>query len=211
VRRVAAVTALVGVGYAIDRQFYASSLTRSLRTFKTGLVIGLDYKINFRAHPPFANSIEDVHNRNAERIFNLLRYNGGLYLKIGQAIAMQSAILPPSFQKMFAKMFDDAPQNEWWEVEKVVREDFGKNVEDVFGVSFSHDQSWRRLREQVLVLHKSTGRASQTGEKSQSRFRSVRLHRRSAGIYGLSRSLPKPTHGGSKSQYTPSYPTSPSG
>src|SRR5690242_2482386 len=136
VRRLAVVSALVGVGYAIDRQFYASSVTRSIRTFRTGLVIGLDYKINFRAHPPFANSIEDVHNRNAERIFNLLRYNGGLYLKIGQAIAMQSAILPPSFQKMFAKMFDDAPQNEWWEVEKVVREDFGKSVEEVFGVSF---------------------------------------------------------------------------
>jgi aarF domain-containing kinase len=141
VRRLAAVSAIIGVGYAIDRQFYASSVTRSLRTFKTGLVIGLDYKINFRAHPPFANSIEDVHNRNAERIFNLLRYNGGLYLKIGQAIAMQSAILPPSFQEMFSKMFDDAPQNDWWEVEKVVREDFGKSVEEVFGVSFSKDQT----------------------------------------------------------------------
>lgn len=50
---------------------------------------------------------------------------------------MQSAILPPEFQKMFARMFDDAPQNEWSEVEKVIRGDFGKSVEDVFGVSFS--------------------------------------------------------------------------
>ena len=58
-------------------------------------------------------------------------------MKIGQAIAMQSAILPPEFQRMFARMFDDAPQNEWKEVEKVIREDFGKSVEDVFGVSFS--------------------------------------------------------------------------
>ena len=58
-------------------------------------------------------------------------------MKIGQAIAMQSAILPPEFQKMFARMFDDAPQNEWKDVEKVIREDFGKSPEDVFGVSFS--------------------------------------------------------------------------
>jgi aarF domain-containing kinase len=140
VRRLAVVSALLGVGYVVDTQFYASSITRSLRTFKTGLLIGLDYKINFRAHPPFANSIEDVHNRNAQRVFDLLRHNGGLYLKIGQAIAMQSAVLPPQFQKMFAKMFDDAPQNEWWEVEKVVREDFGKSVEEVFGVSFAKEQ-----------------------------------------------------------------------
>lgn len=122
----------------LDTRYYASSLTRSLRTFSLGVFVGLDYKINFRAHPPFADSIEQLHYRNAERLFELLRANGGLYLKIGQAIAMQSAILPPQFQKMFAKMFDDAPQNEWADVEKVIREDFGgKSAEEVFGVSFS--------------------------------------------------------------------------
>ncbi|KAJ8610893.1 hypothetical protein MRB53_038281 [Persea americana] len=50
---------------------------------------------------------------------------------------MQSAVLPPQFQKMFARMFDDAPQNSWAEVERVVREDFGRSVEEVFGVSFA--------------------------------------------------------------------------
>jgi len=54
---------------------------------------------------------------------------------------MQSAILPPEFQKMFAQMFDDAPQNEWKDVEKVIREDFGKSPEEVFGVSFTGDPS----------------------------------------------------------------------
>jgi aarF domain-containing kinase len=139
VRRLAAISALLGTGYLVDKLVYSSSITRSLRTFKTGLTIGLDYKINFRAHPLFVNSIEELHARNAQRIFDLLRYNGGLYLKIGQAIAMQSAILPPQFQKMFQKMFDDAPQNDWADVEQVVREDFGKSVEEVFGVSFTRE------------------------------------------------------------------------
>lgn len=136
-RRLLWLSAVIGAGYVVDRNWNASSITRSLRTFETGLIIGIDYKINFRKHPPFAKSVEEVHARNAERIFNLLRANGGLYLKIGQAIAMQSAILPPQFQKMFAKMFDDAPQNDWKEVERVIREDFGKSVEEVFGVSFT--------------------------------------------------------------------------
>jgi aarF domain-containing kinase len=140
VRRLAAISALLGTGYLVDKLVYSSSITRSLRTFKTGLTIGLDYKINFRAHPLFVNSIEELHARNAQRIFDLLRYNGGLYLKIGQAIAMQSAILPPQFQKMFQKMFDDAPQNDWADVEQVVREDFGKSVEEVFGVSFTREE-----------------------------------------------------------------------
>ena len=53
---------------------------------------------------------------------------------------MQSAVLPPEFQKMFARMFDDAPQNSWKEVEQVIREDFGKSVEEVFGVGFRGEE-----------------------------------------------------------------------
>ena len=137
-RRALYTTAVLAAIYGLDNTFYAAALTRSTRTFALGILVSLDYKINFRAHPPLANSIDDVHTRNAQRLFNLLRTNGGLYLKIGQAIAMQSAILPPEFQKMFSRMFDDAPQNSWADVEKVIREDFeGRSVEDVFGVSFS--------------------------------------------------------------------------
>ena len=128
-----------GVLYGVDRQLYASSITRSARTFGLGLIVALDYKINFRPNPPLAASIPALHARNAERLAGLLQSNGGLYLKIGQAIAMQSAVLPPEFQKMFAKMFDDAPQDDWKDVEQVIREDFGKSPEEVFGVSFSGD------------------------------------------------------------------------
>lgn len=136
-RRLVYVSIGAGVLYGIDNQFYASSLTRTARTFSLGLFVALDYKINFRAEPPLANSIADVHARNAQRLSDLLRHNGGLYLKMGQAIAMQSAILPPEFQQMFSRMFDDAPQNDWKDVEKVIREDFGKSPEEVFGVSFT--------------------------------------------------------------------------
>ncbi|KAB8237041.1 ABC1 kinase family protein [Aspergillus alliaceus] len=138
-RRLVYLSLAGGVVYTIDSQFYASSLTRTARTFTLGLIVALDYKINFRPEPLLANSINDLHTRNAERLSDLLRQNGGLYLKIGQAIAMQSAILPPEFQKMFSRMFDDAPQNDWREVEKVIREDFGKSPEEVFGVSFTGD------------------------------------------------------------------------
>jgi aarF domain-containing kinase len=103
------------------------------------VVVAIDYKLNFRPKPLFGGDITDLHLRNAERLFELLHRNGGLYLKIGQAIAMQSAVLPPEFQKMFSRMFDDAPQNDWNDVEKVIREDFGKSPEEVFGVSFSNE------------------------------------------------------------------------
>ncbi|KAI9819290.1 MAG: hypothetical protein M1827_007447 [Pycnora praestabilis] len=136
-RRFVYLTIGTAVVYAVDTQFYASSITRSARTFRLGVLVAIDYKINFRPNPPLADSITALHARNAQRLFDLLRANGGLYLKIGQAIAMQSAVLPPEFQKIFAKMFDDAPQNSWKDVEKVIREDFGgRSPEEVFGVSF---------------------------------------------------------------------------
>ena len=131
---------LVGgsVIYVADQQIYASGFLRTLRTFWTTMVVALDYKINFRPEPLTAGSVPELHARSAERLFDLLRANGGLYLKIGQAIAMQSAVLPPEFQKMFGRMFDDAPQDDWKDVEAVIRRDFGgRSVEEVFGVSFT--------------------------------------------------------------------------
>ncbi|KAL9086241.1 MAG: hypothetical protein Q9159_004247 [Coniocarpon cinnabarinum] len=149
-RRLLYTSAAIGVLYLFDTRLYASALTRSLRTFAYGVLVSADYKINFRAHPPLARSVEDVHRRNAERLFELLRTNGGLYLKIGQALAMQSAVLPPEFQKMFSRMFDDAPQNEWKDVEQVIREDFnGRSPEEVFGVSFSGDDLSKGLMERT--------------------------------------------------------------
>lgn len=136
-RRLVILSAACGTIYVLDRNLFASGLGRSLRTFGTGLLVAVDYKVNFRPQPLTGGSVQDVHVRNAERLFDLLRANGGLYLKMGQAIAMQSAILPPEFQRMFSRMFDDAPQDAWRDAEAVIKEDFGKGVEEVFGVSFA--------------------------------------------------------------------------
>lgn len=148
---------LLGIGgtlYLVDRQVYASGIARSLRTFGTGVLVALDYKLNFRAEPlPLIGSdggVPALHRRSAERMSDLLRHNGGLYLKIGQAIAMQSALLPPEFQRMFARMFDDAPQDTWAEVERVIREDFGgRSVAEVFGVSWTGEDETKGVMERT--------------------------------------------------------------
>jgi aarF domain-containing kinase len=138
-RRLIRLAIASGIVLGLDTYFYDGCITRSVRTFYTGLYVAIDYKINFQAEPWWGDSVADLHARSARRLFALLSANGGLYLKIGQAIAMQSAILPPEFQKMFASLFDDAPQNTWEEVQQVIREDFGKEPEEVFGVSFTGD------------------------------------------------------------------------
>jgi len=97
----------IGLGavaaWYLDREFYASTVSRNIRTLWTvGIsatnsrnfpltpiymqcaIIALDYKINFTA----ANSqgIPAIHERVAERVFDLLTSNGGLYIKIGMSL-----------------------------------------------------------------------------------------------------------------------------
>ncbi|KAK6341817.1 hypothetical protein TWF730_001306 [Orbilia blumenaviensis] len=120
-----------GVLYSVDRFFNYSAFIRSARTFYTGLVITIDYKLNFTRRK--GDKIDGLHLRSAERVFDVLAKNGGLYLKVGQAIAMQAAVLPPAFQQRFAQLFDNAPQVSYKEVLKVFKQDFGgKTPDDIF-------------------------------------------------------------------------------
>ena len=89
-RRLLYTSVVAGTLYLIDSQLYASSITRSLRTFALGIVVATDYKLNFRPKPLFGGDIADLHRRNAEKLFNLLHQNGGLYLKVCHAMRQKS-------------------------------------------------------------------------------------------------------------------------
>ena len=121
-------TGLSLVIYLIDVNFNYSALTRSLRTIYTAVLITLDYKLNF-TRDKSDSQLSQLHSRNADRIVELCLLNGGLYQKIGQAIAMQSALVPAEFQAKFAVFFSDTPQAGWREIEKVLREEF-PNLKD---------------------------------------------------------------------------------
>ena len=71
-RRIVRIAVVGGVLYLADRQIYSSGGMRSLRTFATGLVIAIDYKVNFRPDPWTGGTIQDLHFRNAQRVFDLI-------------------------------------------------------------------------------------------------------------------------------------------
>ena len=74
---------------------------------------------------------------------------------------MQSAMLPPEFQRMFARMFDDAPQDPWHDVQKVIRDDFGgRSVEEVFGVTFDVDHGFVSAEGKMMGFMEREARAS---------------------------------------------------
>ncbi|KND86900.1 ABC1 family protein C10F6.14c [Tolypocladium ophioglossoides CBS 100239] len=123
--------------YLFDRYVLGGVMLRTTIAYAVLARVGLDYKLHYghncwlARHPD-----EDLHHRNAQRVCTMLKHNGGLYLKAGQAAAMQGSVLPEEYQRMFGEMFDDAPKSSWSDVEKVIKQDFGgRSVEEVFGVA----------------------------------------------------------------------------
>lgn len=134
-RRLLGLALLGGGAYAWDQYYNARAISRTLRTLYVGSIIAADYKLNF--NPSKSDRISRLHERNANRIFDLLISNGGLYIKIGQALAMQSAILPPAFQQKFAILFDSAPSVSFARIEKLFLEEFGTTPNEYF-LEFDH-------------------------------------------------------------------------
>ncbi|KAF8063508.1 ABC1 family-domain-containing protein [Lyophyllum atratum] len=122
-RRTAYTALGLGTLYVVDRTYNASAAFRNIRTLWTCAAITLDYKLNFT--PEKSELIPELHERVANRMYNLFTANGGLYIKIGQAIGANAAFLPKPMQVKFAKLFDDAPQIPYSTVEKVFKSELG--------------------------------------------------------------------------------------
>ncbi|RCI03218.1 hypothetical protein CU098_006858 [Rhizopus stolonifer] len=121
--------------YAYDSRTEAQLLTRNFRTFYNGVALAVDYKFNFKpGHTAEDNQrIEQLHTRVANRIFDVFEKNGGLYIKIGQVIGTQAAVLPTAYQIRARRLFDSAPAISFEAVERVFMDDFeGKHPSEIF-------------------------------------------------------------------------------
>ncbi|KAJ2548217.1 hypothetical protein EV175_004911, partial [Coemansia sp. RSA 1933] len=122
--------------YMYDRNFQASAVWRSLRTFKDIGIICVDYKVNFREESG-AERLNEIHERAARRLLRCCQENGGLFIKFGQSIAIQSALLPPAFRKELSVLYDNAPSVPVEKIAPVVEQTFaGKRLDDLF-IDFS--------------------------------------------------------------------------
>ena len=75
----------LGLGgvYGVDRTLNASAISRNFRTLWICAMISADYKLNFT--PEHADRIPQIHQRVADRMYDLFTLNGGLYIKIGES------------------------------------------------------------------------------------------------------------------------------
>ncbi|QRV72632.1 ABC1 family protein [Ceratobasidium sp. AG-Ba] len=117
-------------GYYYDREFQSSAVRRSLRTLWMGAVVTIDYKWNF--NPNNSAGIDALHERVAKRLHDCIVTNAGLYIKVGQAIGLQAALLPAPYREAFNTIFDQAPTEDFDIVRKTVESSLGAPIEALF-------------------------------------------------------------------------------
>ncbi|KAJ1821549.1 hypothetical protein LPJ56_003223, partial [Coemansia sp. RSA 2599] len=118
--------------YIYDKEVQASSIWRTLRTFSDIGIICLDYKINFRSEKGI-DYLDKIHRRAAKRLLRCCQENGGLFIKFGQSIAVQSSLLPPPFRKELSVLYDNAPSVSVDKIAPVIEQCFeGKGLGDLF-------------------------------------------------------------------------------
>ncbi|RFU80498.1 abc1 domain-containing [Trichoderma arundinaceum] len=128
--------------FLLDKYVLGGVTWRTTLSYGVLARVALDYKLHFGRDCLLArHREEDVHHRNAQRVCTMLKWNSGLYLKAGQALAMQGGVLPEEYQRMFGEMFDDAPHEKWEDIQKVIQEEFGRSIDEVFGVGASDNHT----------------------------------------------------------------------
>eukprot|EP00049_Salpingoeca_infusionum_P005859 m.97956 g.97956 ORF g.97956 m.97956 type:complete len:516 (-) comp13114_c0_seq1:407-1954(-) len=141
--------------YQYDTIYRHERLKRTARTAWAAAQTIYDYKIDLDRHPEL---LSEIHARVAQRWYDLCYKNAGLFIKLGQSVSVQSHALPEEYTDLFAKLQDKAPHVDYEAVRRVVREDFGAEIEDLFE-TFDHEPI---ASASIAQVHQAT---LKTGEK----------------------------------------------
>jgi aarF domain-containing kinase len=73
-----------------------------------------------------------LHKQSAERLLKLCRQNGGVYIKVGQHLANLDYLIPQEYIDVLSSLFNDAPRSTFDDVSKVIEEDLGAPIDEIF-------------------------------------------------------------------------------
>jgi aarF domain-containing kinase len=111
-------------------------LIRYSRTISVAFAVGLDYKLTKLKHGKQYDEDEqirsDLHTRSAERFLRLFMKNGCVYIKMGQYMASLHHVLPDEYCHVLSVLQDKAPSVEYSQIERVILDDLGKPVDELF-------------------------------------------------------------------------------
>lgn len=110
---------------------------RSSRIAFTAICVWLRYKIpkwydQLRGNNPDDRNMSGIHQRSAEQVFNTAVSMRGMLIKMCQVVGTRSDVFPPQYVKTLSQCHDRLPPRFFDEIRRVVDEDFGKPLEDIF-------------------------------------------------------------------------------
>ena len=73
-----------------------------------------------------------IHQRNADQIFNTAVSMRGMLVKMCQVVGTRSDIFPPQYVKTLSQCHDRLPARDFETVKRIVEEDFGRPLNEVF-------------------------------------------------------------------------------
>lgn len=76
--------------------------------------------------------VNAAHNRNARRIERTIVQLQGLFIKVGQLLSIMANFLPEDFRGGLEKLQDQVPPRPFHEIEQRIRQEFGREVDEVF-------------------------------------------------------------------------------
>ena len=94
----------------------------------------LTEKMTFVSQSVQANAARyaPLHLRNAQRLRDMCLANRGLYVKLGQHLALLDYVFPKEYGEVLAVLFSSNLTSSFPEVRQVFREELGVDIEDVF-------------------------------------------------------------------------------
>ena len=117
----------------------------------------------------------NIHKRNALRLLNLCRINGGVYVKVGQHLANLDLLLPEEYINTLSSLFDDAPATTYSDVCAVVKEELGSAPDELF------DDFAKEPFASASLAQVHTAKCKMTGRKLAIKVQHRRLRETSAG------------------------------
>lgn len=99
-----------------------------------------------------------LHRRAANRLLELCRRNGGVYIKVGQHLANLDYLIPSEYIEVLSSLFDEAPQSSYEDVRRVIEESLNGNIEEIFDNFHPTPIASASLAQVHIAYDKSTGR-----------------------------------------------------
>lgn len=124
--------------------------------------------------------MSDVHSSSAIKLRRMCEVNQGLYIKLGQHLAMLDHIIPMEYQTELSKLLANNPHSSWESVERIIREDLGKGPDELYTnfsrvpiasaslaqVHIAYDKNNENIKYAVKVQHEHLREASSIDRKA---------------------------------------------